>query len=154
MTRDNLRRFVAAVALATAAQAFAPATHAAAPTLAPGAAGAAVAWLEANSTLRASPGAKAPQVRLVSDPGAYHPGARYGAYANGVVYLASWLPPDQAQAVLVHELAHWLQAPGCTGARELQAHTLTARWMARSGRPGPRIPWDKIRGAARACKRS
>jgi hypothetical protein len=55
--------------------------------------------------------------------------------------------------VMLHELAHWMQPAGCSGARELQAHTITSAWMQRTGRPGPRILWGKVKAAAAACER-
>ncbi|HRP25360.1 hypothetical protein [Thauera sp.] len=136
------------IATAAALLGAATAVHAAAP-LTPARA---VAWLEAQGLQRPA-GKPLPRVELVSDPGAYvDVPARYGAYSRGVVYLATWLPPAHRDAVLLHEVAHWMQPAGCLGARELEAHTLTARWMARTGRPGPRIPWAAVRAEAEACQ--
>ena len=143
-----LPRLAIAAAAAALLVSAASAVPAATPHLSPARA---VAWLEANSDLQ-RPAQAMPQVRIVSDPASVRPGARYGAYVDGTVYLASWLPPDQAEAVLMHELVHWLQPAGCTGARELQAHTLTARWMARTGKPGPHIKWAQVRADAAACR--
>jgi hypothetical protein len=142
--RVTLASLALAVALATPAYAAAPAP------LTPARA---VAWLEAHSELQAPRGASLPQVRLVRDPGTFRQGAKFGAYVDGTVYLASSLPSEQRDAVLLHELAHWMQPAGCSGAREMQAHTLTSAWMARTGRPGPRILWNKVKADAAACER-
>lgn len=144
-----IRRALATIATAAALLGAASAVHAAAP-LTPARA---VAWLEAHAGLQRPAGKPLPQVRLVADPGAHvDVPARYGAYDRGVVYLAAWLPPAQRDAVLFHETVHWMQPAGCQGARELEAHTLTARWMARTGHAGPRIPWVEIRAEAKGCE--
>lgn len=112
-----------------------------------------VAWIEANSELR-RPARPLPEIRLVSAGAvaAAVSGARFGAYRDGVVYVSRVLPLSQQRAVVFHEVVHWMQPWGCRGARELQAHTLTAAWADEQGIAIPPIPWPRVEAAARACQ--